>query len=78
MDMMKAIEAWSGANQKKMELERNLLQLLRHPETSAEQLKRSKELYRDVCNKYLDVKLLLQAEFPDRAASEPLPWNVRG
>lgn len=78
MDMMKAIEAWSDANQKKMELERNLLQLLRHPETSAEQLKRSKELYRDVCNKYLDVKLLLQAEFPDREASEPLPWNVRG
>lgn len=78
MDLMRAIEAWSQATQNKMELESNLLQLLRHPQTSAEQLKRSKELYRDVCNKYLDVKLLLQSEFPDRAASEPLPWNVRG
>lgn len=78
MDMMKAIEAWSDANRKKMELERGLLQLLRHPQTSAEQLKRSKELYRDVCNKYLDVKLLLQAEFPDKAAAQPLPWNTRG
>ena len=78
MDMMKAIEAWSLVTKDKGVLEHNLLQLLRHPQTSAEQLQRSKELYREVCNKYLDVKLLLQTEFPDKAAAQPLPWNERG
>jgi hypothetical protein len=57
-------------------LERNVLKLIRHPDTTQEQLAEVRTTYVAMWQSYMDVKATLKEKFPGPRWGFNEPWNM--
>lgn len=71
---------WRKIKASKEQIEADLMRLLGNPDATDEQILKAKEMYRGVCEMYLDTKELLCIEFPQGKGAAPTmyPWHTRG
>jgi len=71
---------WRKIKASKEQVEADLMRLLGNPEAPDEHILKAKEMYRGVCEMYLDTKELLCIEFPEKGpgGNAVYPWHSRG
>lgn len=78
IQLQDAILKWRKIKASKEQIEADLMRLLSNEQATDEQVLKAKEMYRGVCEMYLDTKELLCIEFPQNPISMTYPWHVRG
>lgn len=77
IDAHQAALKWRKIKASKEQIEADLMRVLANPEATDEQVLKVKEMYRGVCEMYLDTKELLCIEFPQQGPMK-YPWHIRG
>ena len=79
IQLQDAILRWRKIKASKGQIEADLMRLLANPEATDEEVLKGKEMYRSVCEMYLDTKELLCIEFPQVGEGSMMyPWHIRG